>query len=140
MNKKYHCNNNPAATCEAAILGATELPCNTCAHRMRNLDLKKFSSKKKALEYAEEEIGKYDYEVVNIRGTKTILCSTGLPINELIRDRVEELFSDLVELVGNNPETHDDGILFLGAQTTDFIMKNLKKNLDIDVLSAFQDY
>lgn len=58
-----------------------------------------FDSEAEALKYASDNIGKYDYEVVNIAGNTTILANSSTPqeflINEPVQDVVEEIFKRL---------------------------------------------
>lgn len=104
--------------------------------------MKSFTSKKIALEYAKKEIGKNEYEIVKINGQTAILCSTGLPIEKLLRTKFETALEEFITEIGNNPDDVDtrDGIDFLGAEVTSLIMNNSKKYLGVDIISARLDY
>lgn len=104
--------------------------------------MKLFKSKKIALEYAKKEIGKNEYEIVKINGQKTVLCSTGLPIEAILREKFETALEEFIEEVGENPDDVDtrDGIDFLGAEVTSLVMNNSKEYLGVDIISAGLDY
>jgi len=102
----------------------------------------RFRTEDSALEYAEENIGKYDYEVVEVDGVKTILSATHLPGDELIRNDIESIAERLVRLAGKDPDDMDtlDEINFFGAEITSYILERLQELLGIEYLSAGMDY
>lgn len=103
--------------------------------------MKEFKSKKSALRYAEENISKNDYEVVVICGVKTLLCSTSLPIERLVRRKIESIFSELAGITDNKGNSDfEDGSSFLGALTTEYILRRTKKLLGIEVVCAYMSY
>lgn len=104
--------------------------------------MKKFKTEEAAIEYAEEEIGKYEYEIVSINGKKTFLCATTLPLEEVIRSRVENILTNFVKLMGEDDEDVNklDGISFIGAQVDEKMCKMIEKYLDFKILCAYQDF
>lgn len=104
--------------------------------------MKEFKTEEAAIEYAEEEIGKYDYEIVLVDGKKTFLCATGLPLEEVIRYRIEEILGDFAKLMGEDDEDMEieDGINFIGAQMEEKMCEMIEEYLDLKILCAYQDF
>ena len=109
---------------------------------MKAKNIKKFKTEEAALKYAVENIGKYDYEIVLVNGKKTFLCATSLPIEAQIRERIEGILTDFVELLGEDPDDIDitDGVNFIGVQMEEKMHEMIEEYLNLKILSACLDF
>ena len=99
-----------------------------------------FRTDKAALEYAEDNLGKYEYEIVKVNGELTYLCATTLPIEEALRDPIEtaiEKFLDNMQIKDSIYKM--DVIAFMGAELCGKAMDMLDKE-SIKILCAHQCY
>lgn len=105
--------------------------------------MKSFKSYKDMSEYAEENIGKYSYEAVLMNGKKCILADTGLPIGELIRDKVIDILNGLYAAIGENPNNSteiEDRILSFSADIENYIINHSKRELGIEIFCNYSDF
>ena len=99
-----------------------------------------FRTDKAALEYAEDNIGKYDYEIVKVGDELTFLCSTSFPIEEHLRDPIEAAIRDFLnDLPINDNGYKDDVIAFMGAELCGKAIEMLDLE-SIKILCAYQSY
>ena len=99
-----------------------------------------FRTDKAALEYAEDNLGKYEYEIVKVDDKLTYLCSTTLPIEEALRDPIEEAIREFLDNLPINDNGYkDDVIAFMGAELCGKAMDMLDKE-SIKILCAHQCY
>ena len=108
--------------------------------------MREFTTENNAIEYAKDNIGKYDDEIVLIDGKYTMLCSTGLPIREHIRDHIETTIEKLLDHIdwdgridGREDDFIDDAICYCGARATETIIEVLKE-YGVNIISAGLEY
>ena len=107
----------------------------------------KFKTKDAAIEYAENNIGKYDYEIVLVDGKYTMLSSTCLPIEETIRGGIESVIDKLLRehirwdgKIDRSDENYlDDAVCYIGNKATETIIEELEK-YGINIISAYLDF
>ena len=99
-----------------------------------------FRTDEAALEYAEDNIGKYDYEIVKVNDELTFLCSTSLPIEEHIRNPIENVIREFLNSLPINDNGYkDDVIAFMGAELCGKTIEMLDLE-SIKILCAYQSY
>ena len=104
----------------------------------RKIKMETFS-KKEALEYAAENIGKNESRVVTVDGHPTLLSSTSLPIErrfrEPIEDAVREFFKE-VGLLKDGDTDIEDTVMFIGAEMSSQLIDFMEKESSVRVLSS----
>jgi len=99
-----------------------------------------FRTDKAALEYAEDNLGKYEYEIVKVDDKLTYLCATTLPIEEALRDPIEDAIREFLEKLPISDNGYkDDVIAFMGAELCGKTIDMLNEE-SINILCAHQSY
>lgn len=100
--------------------------------------MRNFSNRNAALEYAEDNVGKYDYIICRIANKPSFVCSTSVPIEEKLRDPIEIAVAEFLKLFDvKNPE---DIIAEIGANTCEFLRKQIEDIAKINIDSAYMSY
>lgn len=92
-------------------------------------DKKQFSSEKEAIKYAEDNIGKYDWERVVINGNDYILTNTSIPFGDEFYSFAEDMLKDAFL---------DDELT--PAEVRDDLMTAFENTCKIKFLSADLDF
>lgn len=112
-------------------------------NRGKEKKMEKFNSKKEALEYAAENIGKNESRVVTVDGHPALLSSTSLPIErrfrEPIEDAVREFFKEVGLLKDGNTDV-EDIVLFIGAEMSSQLIDFIEKESSARILSSYCNF
>ena len=98
----------------------------------------RFKTEAEAIEYAQENIGKYDYEIAEVDGKQAFLSSTGLPIEEFLRNRIEPMVEEFLKEF--DIKDLDDTVAFLGAELEGMVIDKIERETGIRILSARMCY
>ena len=101
----------------------------------------KFANRKEAIEYAEENIDKYDFLLAEVAGKKACLTSTDLPVENNLRNQLEaalEIF--MIEVLEIDEEEAADVALEIGADITDKALDQIEKLAGVSVINAGLTY
>ncbi len=112
--------NNEGIDCVYEIIEESESEESSTTRRqeiMTNDNKLAFKTEDEAWKYAEEKVGKYDAEIGMIGDKRVLLASTGLPIEDRLRNRFEEVIKDFFEEMGVNSDSNEvsDCIAYCGA-------------------------
>ena len=97
-----------------------------------------FKTETEAIRHAEDNISKYDYEIVNVDGRQAFLSATGLPIEEFFRNRIEPMVEEFLSEF--DIKDMDDTVAFLGAELEGMVRDKIEEETGIKILSANLTY
>lgn len=101
----------------------------------------KFKTTESAIEYAENNIGKYDCIIAEIEEKPAILSATSLPLEEMFRDPIEEIVRSLLtELEYGNEDDIEDIALYIGAEISGKLMDMIEEEANVIIASAYQEF
>lgn len=100
--------------------------------------MKEFPSFKTAYEYA-TTLGKNDSEIAKINGKLSFITSTNMPVEERLRNPIEECVKDFLAEVGYSG-TKEDVANIIGAEICEEIIRKLAKRANVIVYSAQLPY
>ena len=108
-------------------------------------DYLSFSTDKEAIEYAEENLGKKEYQYVKVNGKITLLTATSYPLEEKfaepLYDVVNNVVSNLLHEAGVDADNLiDDITVDVQSEVRDALIKSAEKFTDIQILSAYLSY
>ena len=100
----------------------------------------KFNSIDSAMEYANLNLGKNDYEIVEIGGTKTFISSTTIPL-ERFRDPIEEIVDKFLSEMGMEDENERlDIAMFIGAEMSSKLIEMIEENSPYGIACSYVNY
>lgn len=104
-------------------------------------EIQKFESLEAAKEYAELNLGKYQWEIVDINGKKTWLSATSIPLEERFRDPIEQVVENFLKEMGmENENDRLDIAMFIGAEMCNQLLDMIEKHSPYGIESAFQEF
>lgn len=99
-----------------------------------------FKNREEALRHIHANLLKKEYEVAYVNGKKSFLCATSIPLEEFLRNDIEVMVTDFLEVMGINKSKAEEIAIDIGADASSFIEDRLIANADIDVICAYEDY
>lgn len=97
--------------------------------------MKDFSTYKEALEYAGDQINKYEFEIVKIKGKLAMLSSTCLPTEDIIRNPIEQIVKDVLNTMEYEGDVEDIS-MFIGAEMTEMLIHKIEKEANVIIANA----
>lgn len=103
--------------------------------------MKRFKTDEEAIEYATKEIGKYGSIICIVDGKLTFLSATSLPIEERLREPIENMVREFLKEIGIEDEYENEDISnYIGAEMCNKVEEMIEKQADIKILSAYMDF
>ncbi len=103
----------------------------------------KFKTEEAAMEYAENNIGKYDCEVVTVDGHPALLSATSLPEEARFRSPIEEALISFFKEVGFNGNNDVDAetiAIDIGAEISSNLIDAIEKYTPVKILSPHVEF
>lgn len=98
-----------------------------------------FRTTEAAMEYA-ENLGKNDYDIVEIDGKKTFICSTSLPL-ERFRSPIETIVENFLKEMGMDDENEIYDISnYIGAEMSSQLMTMIENHTPYGIESAMMNF
>ena len=99
--------------------------------------MKTFNSIAEAEEYA-AKLSKYSSEVAMVEGKPSFLCSTGIPLEERLRDPIEIAVKEFLDELGI--EDNEDICMYIGAEISSILEDKIEKEADVNIICSWLNY
>ena len=99
--------------------------------------MKTFNSIAEAEEYA-VKLCKYNSEVAMVEGKPSFLCSTGIPLEERLRDPIEIAVKEFLDELG--VDDSEDISTYIGAEMSNVLADMIKKEANVNIVCSWLDY
>jgi hypothetical protein len=97
---------------------------------------------KKELQNCEElqNMGRYQWQKVFLKGEEVIACTTNQQYEDIIWGGLYEIFKELFEYYGKSEDEVMDDITDLSSEVRDHILDKLEKEENIKFVDVFDEY
>lgn len=102
--------------------------------------MREFANKNDALRYVKKNLSKKQYEVALVNGKKAFLCATSIPLEEFLRNQIETMITEFLDVMEIDTSEASDIAIDVGADVSSIIEDKLINIANIDVVCAYENY
>lgn len=100
--------------------------------------MKQFKSVSEAQKYAANSINKYSREIATVKGKPSFLCSTGIPLEDRLRDPIEAAVEKFLDELGVSDS--EDLAVDIGAEVCSTLIDVIEKRANVNIICSWLDY